>query len=56
MKEEEFKLRFYVDIPNADSEEWINIDTFDTREEAIAFAKEKFGADDNGNVSLISAS
>jgi len=44
---------FYVDIPNRDSEEWINVETFPTREEAIAFAKEHFGADDNGMIPIV---
>jgi hypothetical protein len=54
--EEEFPKVFYVDIPQLDSEEWVNVETFDSKEEAIAFARDKFGADENGNVSLISQS
>ncbi len=49
-------IKFYVDIPNAVSEEWINIDSFPTREQAIKFAQEEFGADEEGKVSLISQS
>lgn len=51
---------FYVDVPPStpDGEDgygtWINIDSFKTRQEAIDFAKEHFGADDEGKVSLIS--
>lgn len=49
---------FWVDIP--DSNNWqvddvpfINIRTFDTKEEAVAFCKEYFNADDEGKLSLI---
>jgi len=51
---------FFVDIPqmrgNNGSDEWRNIATFHSREEAIQFAKDNFGADDNGMVCLISES
>jgi hypothetical protein len=47
---------FYVDIPSSSSEEWINIESFKTRPEAIAYAQARFGADENGMVSLISQS
>jgi hypothetical protein len=51
-----YKKQFYVDIPQEDKEEWKNTGTFETREEAIKYAQEKFGADENGMVSLISQS
>ena len=44
---------FYVDIPNLHSEDWINVASFTTRPKAIAFAKERFGADDEGRVCLV---
>ena len=50
---------FYVDIPKEDNidqfseGEFLNVAQFETREEAIAFAKEHFGADDNGMISLV---
>lgn len=46
---------FYVDVPNPniDTVEWINIESFGTKEEAIAFAQKHFGADENGCVSLV---
>jgi hypothetical protein len=47
---------FYVDIPQEHTDEWLNTGTFKTREEAIKYAQEKFGADENGMVSLISRS
>jgi hypothetical protein len=50
------KPHFYVDIPQIDKEEWLNVDFFETREEAIKYAQEHFGADENGMVSLISQS
>lgn len=46
----------YVDIPQLNTEEWLNVKSFETQEEAIAYAKQTFGADDNGMVSLISPS
>lgn len=54
--EQEITPTFYVDIPNGLSDEWRSMAEFKTREEAIAFAREKFGADENGMVSLISVS
>jgi hypothetical protein len=47
---------FYVDIPQLGKEEWISVETFDTRAEAIAYAQKNLGADENGMVSLISVS
>lgn len=52
----ETKQQFYVDIPQEHKDEWLNLETFDTKEKAIKFAQEKFGADENGMVSLISQS
>jgi len=52
---EDDELRFAVDIPKSDSEEWECVDYFYTKEEAIQFAKEKFGADENGHINLISS-
>ena len=54
--EQEITPTFYVDIPNGLSDEWRSMGSFKTKEEAIAFAREKFGADENGMVSLISVS
>lgn len=48
------KMRYAVDIPNADGEEWICIEYFETKKEAIKFAQEKFYADKKGRVCLIS--
>jgi hypothetical protein len=49
---------YYVDIPTADCIDnpdgaYKHVATFPTKKEAIAFAREHFGADDNGNVSLV---
>jgi hypothetical protein len=49
---------FYVDIPTTeciDNPEgaYKNVATFKTRAEALAFATEQFGADENGNVNLV---
>ena len=51
-------VTFYVDIPNPNlkSEEWISIKSFKTEIEAIEFAMEKFNANNQGMVSLISKS
>jgi hypothetical protein len=49
---------FAVDIPqcfNGDPiDEWRCVETFSTREEALKFAQEHFGADENGMICLIS--
>jgi hypothetical protein len=53
--DEDFRTATYVvDIPNEHSAEWINVAEFKTREEAIDFAQSRFGADENGMISLIS--
>jgi hypothetical protein len=48
-----------VDIPKVDSagqpsDEWYCVEYFKTKEEAIAYAREHYGADENGMVCLIS--
>lgn len=51
------KKYFFVDIPSIDSNgdvDWNNIGKFDTKEEAIKFLQEKFGADEEGRVCFIS--
>lgn len=60
--EEEFnddiENHFAVDIPHVDridSGEWTNLETFQTREEAIKWAMEKLGADENGMICVISS-
>lgn len=47
--------KFEVDIPNSSDIEgsWENVGTFDTLEEAVAFCQENFGADEQGNINLI---
>lgn len=50
----EDKMRYAVDIPNSIGDEWICIEYFETKKEALKFAKDKFGADKNGKVNLIS--
>jgi hypothetical protein len=56
--EEEFN-NYYVDLPSIDGIgnpdcPMIAVDNFPTREEAIAFAREHFGADDEGRICLVS--
>jgi hypothetical protein len=48
---------WYVDIPNyGDSETWVNVKMFDTKDEAIEFAQDRYGADENGMVLLVTGS
>lgn len=50
--------KFAVDIPHVhriDSGEWTNLATFTTKEEAIKWAMEKLGADENGMICVISS-
>lgn len=54
MKKQINKFRYALDIPNPFKDEWICIEYFETKKEAINFAREKFGADKNGKVNLIS--
>lgn len=47
---------WYVDIPPAEGtccSDWKNVGTFGTEQEAIKFAMEQYGADDEGKVCLI---
>ena len=53
------ELHFAVDIPKigevgTPSEEWYCVDYFKTKQEALQFVQDKFGADENGMISLIS--
>lgn len=53
------KRIYYVDIPDPDNWDgpdpsWVNIAVFDSQDEALAFCKEAFGADDDGQINLIS--
>lgn len=54
--ENEEDTEYFVDIPNSNDPEdsWINIETFPSKEEAIAYVKETFGGDDEGRIKLIS--
>ena len=54
MKEINDEMHYAVDIPSYDGEEWVNVEYFETREQAIEFAQDRFGADEEGNVCLIS--
>jgi hypothetical protein len=54
-----YEKRWYVDIPDEESLgdpdiPFRNVGIFSTKQEAIVFAKENFGSDDNGNISLVS--
>ena len=47
-------MAFLVDIPNSNDPEgsWVNINTFEDKEEMLTFLKETFGADDKGRILL----
>ena len=60
MKQKE-KQVYWVDIPkmpgmDTEDQEYQNVATFKTKEAAIKFCIEKFGADKNGNICLITPS
>lgn len=46
-------MGYWVDIPQANSDEFVNVAEFKTRKEAIEYAKEQFGANDKGMVCLV---
>jgi hypothetical protein len=47
---------FAIDLPNVNNLDgpWEEVASFLTRDEAIAWAKENLGADDDGRISVIS--
>ena len=45
---------WYVDVPHPNREEWENIDMLDTEKAALAYAQERFGADEDGKICLVS--
>ena len=47
---------YFVDVPDASDAKlpWVNYAGFETKEEAIQFARHHFGADENGCICLIS--
>jgi len=51
---------YFVDVPpsypnkQGSFEEWVNVESFKTHEEALKFAQDNFGADENGMICLIS--
>lgn len=48
---------YYLDIPKyplGGDEEWISVDTFKTRQEAIDFITKWFGPNEDGKIQLIS--
>jgi GH43 family beta-xylosidase len=48
--------KFMVDIPDPHdlTGEWVEVGVFDTREEAVAWARETFAADEKGRIYLVS--
>ena len=52
---EKDRNKFYRTKVLGERQEWINIEFFKTKQEAIDFVKEHFGADENGMVCLVSA-
>lgn len=58
---DETSLGFAIDIPNSNiipdvtpESPWINMGYFDSWQEALKYAKEYFGADDEGRICIIS--
>lgn len=49
------KPTYYVDIPKRDDESWENVQNFTTRKAALKFAKERFGADEDGRITIVTA-
>lgn len=48
---------FYIDVPKTNgSDEWTSVKEFKYKPDAIAYAKEKFGADENGMICIVSQS
>lgn len=45
---------YFVDIPQVDSSEWKSVASFKSKQEAIGFCKQRFGADDTGMIVIIS--
>jgi hypothetical protein len=48
--------KYAIDLPNPHDLEdvWVTYDYYDTREEAVKIAKHLMGADDDGNINVIS--
>lgn len=55
MPKEKTKNRYcyYVDVPSAFGDHWETVTAFRTKELAIKFAKQKYGADNEGKINLI---
>jgi len=53
------EFRWAVDIPQTfdgdPTDEWKTVEYFENREDAIKFAQEHFGADEDGMICLISS-
>lgn len=54
------EFHFAVDVPNPNTigqpnAEWINVNYFETKADAIKFAQEHLGADENGMICVISS-
>lgn len=45
----------YEKVPHPADTEWVNISKFDNREDALKFAQEMFGADEEGRICLVSS-
>ena len=56
IEEGEVFHKFFVDVPDSDpdADTFVNVTSFKTKEEALKFVQEKYGADENGMISLIS--
>lgn len=51
------KMRAAVDLPNPNNlgDEWVNLDYFETKKQAIAWARRNLGADSKGRICVVSS-
>ncbi len=47
------EMKYAIDIPSLDNDEWICVEYFETKQKAIKFSRSKFGADKDGKISLV---
>lgn len=46
-------MAWYVDLPDPREDRWVNVAAFETRAEALAYAADTFGADEEGLVGVV---
>jgi hypothetical protein len=55
VKKNNVRMQYAVDIPPYQGDEWVTVEYFETKKEAIEFAQDRFGADKKGRINLISS-